>query len=108
VIGRDRRDELRRAEDLWPAVERELGGAINDAMMAADEVWVWVGVDALEEKFRRGESEHGRNWLDMSERDLRDEIKAELLDLVLYHAMLRARWPRVTYTTDRDLGDEAE
>lgn len=104
---RDRADELRGMPDLWPEVERELGAALNDAMLAADSVWLWMGSDVLEEKFRKGEAQHGRNWLDMSEGDLHSEIEAELLDLVLYHAMRRARWVAPKFISDRDMGDEA-
>lgn len=89
---RDRANELRELPDVWPEVEQHLGAAIHDAMAAAETAWLWMGTDMLEKKFRKGEAEHGRDWLKMRAEDLQREIEAELLDLVLYHAMRRARW----------------
>ena len=104
---RDLAEELRAKPDVWPEVEKHLGVAITDAISAGETVWLWMDTDMLEAKFRKGEAEHGRDWLNMTQADLKREIEAELLDLVLYHAMLRARWVDASYTTDEDPGDEA-
>ena len=47
----------------------------------------------LEAKFRKGEAEHGRDWLKMTRQQLEAEINAELMDLTIYQAMIDARWP---------------
>jgi hypothetical protein len=107
VTGRDRADELRGSRDLWPEIEQHLGAALHDAMDVTETAWLWMGTDVLEAKFRKGEAEHGRDWLGMSRADLKREIEAEVLDLVLYHAMQRARWAETSFISDRDTGDEA-
>lgn len=104
----DKADELRGMPDLWPAIAAQVGSAYTDAYVSAELSWLWMSLPMLEEKFRRGEAEHGRDWLNMTRDQLHAEITAELLDLVLYHAMARARWPRSAVITDRDPGDECD
>jgi hypothetical protein len=97
---------LRNAPDLWPLIEEHIPRAMADAKRAASTSEWELRTTELEAKFRKGEIEHGRNWLTMDRDDLKHEIRAELLDLVLYHAMIRARWTQMTYVTNRDPGDE--
>lgn len=76
----DRAEELRKADDLWPLVKDHI-------------TFGFFTEDELEAKFRKGEAEHGRDWLDMTHEQLRAEIDAELQDLTIYQAMIDARWP---------------
>ena len=76
----DRAQELARLDDVWPEVAKHLDGfAFTDG--------------ELEAKFRRGEAEHGRDWLRMTKEDLEVAIQEELMDMVIYRAMILARWP---------------
>ena len=104
---RDRADELWAKPDLWPEIEQHLQEAVQDARKRLRFGW-WMDADVLQEKFRLGESEHKRDWLDMDRSALLREIDAELMDLVLYHAMIRSRWVDASYTTDEDPGDETD
>lgn len=104
----DRADEFRDMPDLWPVIAAQVGSAFGDAYVSAELSMMCMSMQMLEEKFRRGEAEHGRDWLNMTRGQLHAEIEAELLDLVLYHAMARARWPRSAVITDRDPGDERD
>lgn len=76
----DRAQELARLDDVWPEVAKHLDGfAFTDG--------------ELEAKFRRGEAEHGRDWLRMTREDLEVAIQEELMDMVIYRAMILTRWP---------------
>lgn len=84
----DRADDLARLADLWPVV--------RDSIPTLPEVYAAASAEAaftdLEAKFRKGEAEHDRDWLRMSRAQLEAEIVNEWRDLLLYHAMLRARF----------------
>ena len=95
----DRADELRALDDLWPEIEKHIDNAAKDAIynvrrfeLDLDEYLRPNTRASLEEKFRKGEAEHGRDWLNMTGSELREEIDNELRDLVIYHAMILARW----------------
>jgi hypothetical protein len=75
----DRADALRSMPDLWPVIRENLGTHQFDEI-------------ELEAKFRKGEAEHGRDWLNMTRAQIEREILAEWLDLCLYTAMIRARF----------------
>jgi hypothetical protein len=115
---RDKADELRTVDDLWPLIEQQLPIALRDAKRHLD-AFIRDQADlthaptykrALEMKFAAGEAEHGRDWLNMTRDQLLREIYAEVLDLVLYAAMIRTRWVRTApaFETNRDPGDEAD
>lgn len=89
-MATDRADDLKRTEDLWPLVVEHLHHACNSAVLG----FMDYKPDAsmLEEKFRRGEAEHGRDWLNMTREQFDEEILDEMRDLVIYHAMRMARW----------------
>lgn len=87
----DRADELRAMPDIWPVIAQHLADAAGDPVrQIADGLHVEHA--ALEEKYRKGEAEHDRGWLDMTRDQIEAEIVNEWLDLVLYHAMIRARF----------------
>jgi len=76
----DRAEELATTTDLWSEVrEHIIFGYFTEA--------------ELEAKFRKGEAEHGRDWLRMTRERLEAEINAELMDLTIYQAMIDTRWP---------------
>lgn len=95
----DRREDLLAAPDIWLEVEPHLHEAAESASehaqtFAYDLRGEMAGslIGRMEEKFRRGEAEHGRDWLDMAPEQLEREIVAEIQDLVIYYAMIKARW----------------
>jgi len=75
----DRADTLRSMPDLWPVIRENLGTHRFDEK-------------DLEAKFRKGEAEHGRDWLNMTRAQIEREILAEWHDLCLYTAMIHARF----------------
>lgn len=86
----DRAATLRQSPDLWAEIEPHLAQGLFDAVEV-----VLRGEFAdpgLEAKFRKGEAEHGRDWLDMTREQLEREIHHELQDMRLYCAMIRARF----------------
>lgn len=94
----DRAEELRSCPDIWAEVAPHL----DDAAEIAASYSKYYALDLarngeqmradMERKFRAGEQEHGRNWLNMSKHDLEHEIANEIRDLVIYHAMILARF----------------
>lgn len=108
-------NELRAADDLWPLIAAEISAAQLDARRCVDDVYD-ITLAEYEAKFRKGEAEHGRDWLRMTRADLEAEIRAEIVDLVMYHAMIRARWQQArgrsgttrAFLSNRDPGDEAD
>lgn len=90
----DRADELCEEPDLWPLVERHVERAIDAALFSLMDFQAKPTMRLLEEKYRRGEIEHGRAWLGMTIEEFDEEITAEVHDLVVYHAMRMLRWGR--------------
>lgn len=94
----DRSAELSVQADVWPEIRSQIPAAIGLAIATMKELAHDLDADTdvverMETKFRAGEREHQRDWLQMDEAHLRhDEISAEAYDLVLYHAMLLARF----------------
>lgn len=85
----DRAEELAESSDLWREVRKHIAfGYFTEA--------------ELEAKFRKGEAEHGRDWLKMSKTQLQAEINAELMDFTIYQAMIDTRWP-LTDNGDEDI-----
>lgn len=81
---------LRRDDDLWPFVRAEIGAAYRAVRTLVEDPppGMW---HALEERFHRGDADHGhrREWLRWSQERFEHEMAEELLDLVLYAAMRR-------------------
>lgn len=112
----DRAPELWKTNDMWHEIERHIPAAIADAT----ESLRWFALDledytgptaeaAMRQKFAAGEAEHGRDWLHMTRGELLREIRGEVMDLVLYHAMIRARWvDRPDFACHVDPGDEQD
>lgn len=95
----DRANELAELDDLWPVIQKH---AING----------YFTNEELEAKFRAGEKEHARGWLKMTLEQMEAEIQAELKDMVIYRAMIDARWPTsdgiVPFASNEDPGDEGD
>lgn len=88
------RDDLKTTEDLWPVIQHELSRAILEAHEYANkflnQAHRGINVDdELEAKFRKGEAEHKREWLDMTDTAFTEAIREELLDVINYAAMRR-------------------
>ena len=114
----DQADRLATLPDLWPEISQHLDASATRAAKSA----AWFALDlggissadmraAMHAKFRKGEAEHGRDWLRMTREDIRHEIKNEHIDLVIYYAMLATRWPDpvlsvADFVTNADPGDE--
>lgn len=84
----DRAEELATTTDLWVEVRKHI-------------IFGFFTEAELEAKFRKGEAEHGRDWLKMTREQIQAEIDAEIMDLMIYQAMIDTRWP----VSDDD-GDE--
>lgn len=107
----DRADELRSRADLWPEIAPHLGVALWEAVVEFESRGMRFSVAEFEAKFRRGELEHERDWLDLPAEWFGVAIGEEILDAVLYCAMRRARFspvPVAPFVSHRDLGDEQE
>ena len=85
----DRAEELATTTDLWVEVRKHI-------------IFGYFTEAELEAKFRKGEAEHGRDWLRMTRERLEAEINDELMDLTIYQAMIDARWP-LTDDGDEDI-----
>lgn len=98
----DRADDFRAMPDIWPEILVRIPDAINDPTTTINGRGIAFTAAFLEEKFRKGEAEHDRGWLDMTREQIEHEITNEWADLVLYHAMLRARFPERDETVTED------
>lgn len=101
MLIEDQASELRPMDDIWPVIREELANASLDAQMSVRSmVGAVQGLRSdvlkdLEAKYRKGDEEYNREWLNMSLADLEREVYQELLDLVVYHALVRARFKLV-------------
>lgn len=99
MLIEDKANELRDVEDLWPEIKSHIENAAVDAMMSLRSFSGSVQhpdvLADLERKYRKGDEEYKREWLNMSLVDLEQEVYQELLDLVVYHALIRARFKLV-------------
>ena len=82
-------DELRAMRDVWPIVKARIPEAINRAHSQLDQIIENPELmDHLERKFRKGEAEHGGEWMrDADSSWLLREAAEEILDFLLYQAM---------------------
>ena len=83
-------DELRQRRDVWPTVREAIPQAIHLAHSALDDILEHPELlDHLERKFRKGEVEHDRAWLNSDEDPswLILEAAEEIMDFILYQAM---------------------
>lgn len=113
----DRADDLHKVHDLWKLIGFNLLPAAIDAVQHVqwfnDDLNDYTGpalIEQLEAKYRAGEAKYKREWLTMPPERFSQEIREEILDLVLYLAMRRTRWvlseAGQSFTTNTDPGDE--
>jgi hypothetical protein len=89
----DRASDLFKMSDIWGEIEIHIPSARTVALCADhDEINSSLDDGSLEQKFRKGEAEHGRDWLTMSREQLEREILNEWKDILLYTAMIEARF----------------
>lgn len=83
-------NELRERRDVWPIVREAIPEALRLAHSALDDVLEHPELmDHLERKFRKGEVEHDRAWVNSDDDPLWLIIEAaeEIMDFILYQAM---------------------
>ena len=85
-------DDLRDLDDIWPHLAKHIPQVIAHLEEILHSVTQRPGLDdQLEAKYRAGEQEHQREWLDWSSiDDFVDESVAEVLDLIVYQLMMLA------------------
>jgi hypothetical protein len=93
-------NDLRDKRDIWPVIAERLPDALEHVHHALDEV---LGrpqlMDELERKFRKGEAEHDRDWLNREDANtLIMDAAEEILDFILYQAMFIALLEAKAYT----------
>lgn len=81
--------ELRSRRDLWPIIEARIPEAIADAEYHMLHVLDHTDLmKHLERKFRKGEAEHDRDWVNREDAyTLINDAAEEVLDYILYQAM---------------------
>lgn len=85
-------DDLRDLDDIWPYLAKHLPQVLAQLEEILHAVTQRPGLhDQLEAKYRAGEAEHQREWLDWDSMDtFVDESAAEVLDLIVYQLMMLA------------------
>jgi len=85
-------DDLRDLDDIWPYLAKHLPQVIAHLEEILHAVTQRPGLNQeLETKYRAGEAEHQREWLDWNSIDhFVDESAAEVLDLIVYQLMMLA------------------
>lgn len=85
-------DDLRDVDDIWPHLAKHLPQVLAQLDEILHSVTQRPGLyDQIEAKYRSGEREHEREWLDWTSIDtFVDESAAEVLDLIVYQLMMLA------------------
>ena len=82
-------DELRAKRDVWPTILEHIPQAINRCHNALDQIIEDPDLlQHLERKFRKGEAEHGGEWMRNADSSwLLGEAAEEILDFIIYQAL---------------------
>jgi hypothetical protein len=82
-------EELRSMRDVWPIVVEHIPQAINRAHNQLDQILEDPDLlEHLERKFRKGEAEHGGEWMRNADSTwLLREAAEEILDFLIYQAL---------------------
>jgi hypothetical protein len=82
-------EELRAMRDVWPIVLTRIPEAIHRAHSQLDQIIEDPDlIDHLERKFRKGEAEHGGEWMRNADSTwLLAEAAEEILDFIIYQAL---------------------
>jgi len=81
------------SSDMWSKIHTQLPRAmdmVEEAVIPTvfNSVWLY---QELQERYSKGEAEHGGEWLDWKNEAFVDNIREEVLDMILYCAMNLAR-----------------
>ena len=79
--------------DPWPFILMELDAAWAEVRAELQGLAVNGFVNAAEARYRNGERLYEKEWLDWPLSRFEDEAMQELVDLVLYKAMRRVKYP---------------
>ena len=82
-------EELRNRRDVWPVVAAKINEAAANAPFALSQILDHPDLEQhLERKFRKGEAEHDRDWVNREDAyTLINDAAEEVLDYILYQAM---------------------
>lgn len=82
-------NELRAMRDVWPIVQARIPEAINRCHSQLDQIIENANLlEHLERKFRKGEAEHGGEWMRHADSSwLLNEAAEEILDFIIYQAL---------------------
>lgn len=80
-------------DDPWPFILMELDAAWAEVRAELQGLAVNGFVNAAEARYRNGERLYEKEWLDWPLSRFEDEATQELVDLVLYKAMRRVKYP---------------
>ena len=82
-------EELKAMRDVWPIVLTRIPEAIHRAHSQLDQIIEDPDlIDHLERKFRKGEAEHGGEWMRNADSSwLLAEAAEEILDFIIYQAL---------------------
>lgn len=81
------------SSDMWDKIHTQLPRAmdmVEEAVIPEVFNTTWLYKE-LEERYRRGEQEHGGEWLNWKPMAFVDNIREEVYDMILYCAMNLAR-----------------
>jgi hypothetical protein len=80
-------------DDPWPFILMELDAAWAEVRAELQNLAINGFVNAAEARYRNGERLYEKEWLDWPLSRFEDEAMQELVDLVLYKAMRRVKYP---------------
>ena len=80
-------------DDPWPFILMELDAAWREIRAEMETLAVRGFLNAAEARYRNGERLYNKEWLDWPLDRFEDEAMQELVDLVLYKAMRRVKFP---------------
>lgn len=80
-------------DDPWPFVLMEMDDAWHEVKAELETLAVRGFLNAAEARYRNGERLYKKEWLDWPLDRFEDEAMQELVDLVLYKAMRRVKFP---------------
>jgi hypothetical protein len=81
-------------DDPWPFILMELDAAWAEVRAELQSLAANGFVNAAEARYRNGERLYEKEWLDWPLERFEDEAMQELVDLVLYKAMRRVKYPQ--------------
>jgi len=80
-------------DDPWPFILMEMDAAWREVRAEMENLAVLGFVNAAEARYRNGERLYNKEWLEWPLDRFEDEATQELIDLILYKAMRRVKYP---------------